>query len=121
MTGDPMDFVDHYQQMATGEESSQLSDETYKKTATCSYISFASTEADETPCTGYPMFARFGFRAQGPLENVVFECTDLLAQRLSLRPAHDRYIRPATANQERVQLRLSSTVLYSKFSRVHIV
>ncbi len=72
MTGNPMDVVDHYQQMAMGEESSQLSDETYQKAATCSYISFASTEADETPCTGYPMFARFGFRAQGPLENVVF-------------------------------------------------
>jgi ABC-type polysaccharide/polyol phosphate transport system ATPase subunit len=72
MTGSPADVVDHYQQMAIGEESYQLSDENCKRAATCSYISFASTNADETPCTGYPMFARFGFHVQAPLENVVF-------------------------------------------------
>ena len=72
MTGSPVDVVNHYQQMAIGEESYQLSDETCKKTATCSYISFASTDAEETPSTGYPMFARFGFHVQAPLENVVF-------------------------------------------------
>src|SRR3981081_1690410 len=72
MTGSPVDVVDHYQQMAIGEESYQLSDETCQKAATCSYIYFASTDADETPCTGYPMFARLGFRVQAPLENVVF-------------------------------------------------
>jgi hypothetical protein len=72
MTGSPADVVDHYQQMAIGEESYQLSDETGQKAATCSYISFASTDADDTPSTGYPMFARFGFHVQAPLENVVF-------------------------------------------------
>ena len=72
MTGAPVDVVDHYQQMAIGEESYQLSDENCRKAATCSYISFASTHADETPCTGYPMFARFGFQVQAPLESVVF-------------------------------------------------
>jgi len=72
MTGTPTDVVDHYQQMAMDEERYELSDETYQKPATCSYISFASSESDKTPCTGYPMFARFGFHAQAPLENVVF-------------------------------------------------
>lgn len=72
MSGTPTDVIDHYQQMAIGEESYQLTDEAYQKSATCSYISFASTAMDEAPCTGYPMFARFGFRARVPLENVVF-------------------------------------------------
>jgi ABC-type polysaccharide/polyol phosphate transport system ATPase subunit len=66
MTGTPMD-----QHMAMSEESYQLSDETCQKTATCSYISFASADSDEAPCTGYSMFARFGFHAQAPMENVV--------------------------------------------------
>ena len=72
MTGDPVDVVGHYQQIAIDEEIYQLSDENCRKAATCSYISFASTHADETPCTGYPMFARFGFQVQTPLEGVVF-------------------------------------------------
>jgi ABC-type polysaccharide/polyol phosphate transport system ATPase subunit len=72
MSGTPTAVIDHYQQMAIGEESYQLNDDTRQKSATCSYISFASTESDESPCTGYPMFARFGYRAQVSLENVVF-------------------------------------------------
>jgi ABC-type polysaccharide/polyol phosphate transport system ATPase subunit len=72
MTGNPVDVVDHYQRMEIGDENDQLSDETCKKTATCSYISFASSDADESPRTGYPMFTRFGFHVQAPLENVVF-------------------------------------------------
>jgi ABC-type polysaccharide/polyol phosphate transport system ATPase subunit len=72
MTGSPVDVIDHYQQMAIGEKSYLLSDETCQKPARCSYISFASTDADKIPCTGYPMFARFGFQVQTPLENVIF-------------------------------------------------
>jgi ABC-type polysaccharide/polyol phosphate transport system ATPase subunit len=72
MEGNPTDVVDHYQKMAMGEESYRLSDETYQKAATCSYISFSSTEPDEMPCTGYSMSARMGFHADVPLENVAF-------------------------------------------------
>ncbi len=72
MAGTPMSVVDHYQQMAIGEEETYHLNETTQKPATCSCISFSSTETDEVPRTGYPMFARFGFNAQVPLENVVF-------------------------------------------------
>jgi ABC-type polysaccharide/polyol phosphate transport system ATPase subunit len=73
MTGTPMDVVDRYQQMAMrAEEPYHLNDDAHQKSATCSHISFTSTEPDEVPRTGYPMFARFGFHAQLPLENVVF-------------------------------------------------
>src|SRR5271170_956340 len=72
MTGAPADVVDHYQQMSMGgEESYDLNDSAQQKPAVCSHISFTSTEPDETPRTGYPMFARFGFHAQAPLEDVV--------------------------------------------------
>ena len=73
MTGAPIDVIDHYQQMAMGgRETYHLDDDTHQKSALCSHISFTSTEPDEIPRTGYPMFARFGFHARGPLENVVF-------------------------------------------------
>lgn len=71
--GTPIDVVDHYQHMSIDEDSYQLNDGTYMKSATCSYISFTSPESGETPRTGYPMFARFGFRAHVPLENVMFD------------------------------------------------
>ena len=75
MDGNPTDVVDHYQQMAMDEKETRYlidDDDAHQKQATCSTISFTSTEQDETPRTGYPMFARFGFRAQAELENVVF-------------------------------------------------
>lgn len=73
MTGATTDVVDHYQQMAMGgEETYHLHDNAHQKSAMCSHISFTSTEPDEPPRTGYPMFARLGFYAQAPLENVVF-------------------------------------------------
>ncbi|HEY6376505.1 MAG TPA: ABC transporter ATP-binding protein [Edaphobacter sp.] len=71
-SGAATDVIDHYQKMAIGEENYHLSDETHPKQAACSYISFASTDRDEPPRTGYPMFARFGFSAHTSLENVVF-------------------------------------------------
>jgi ABC-type polysaccharide/polyol phosphate transport system ATPase subunit len=73
MTGTPTDVIDHYQQMAIGgEDTYHLNDDAHQKPARCSYISFTSTEGEESPSTGYPMLARFGFHAQVPLENVVF-------------------------------------------------
>ncbi len=73
MTGSPGDVVDRYQQMAMGaEETYHLNDDACQKAATCSHISFASIELGETPRTGYPMFARLGFHAQAPIEDVVF-------------------------------------------------
>ncbi len=73
MTGTPTEVVDHYQKMAMGEpEHFHLSVDADQKPATCSYISFASNDPNETPRTGYPMFARLGFHAQAALENVVF-------------------------------------------------
>jgi ABC-type polysaccharide/polyol phosphate transport system ATPase subunit len=72
MTGPPMDVVNHYQQITLGSESYQMNTETNQKPVTCSYISFVSAESDEPPSTGYPMFARFGFHTQVPLEDVVF-------------------------------------------------
>ena len=73
MTGAPIDVIDHYQQMAMGgRETYHLDDDTHQKSALCSHISFTSTEPDEIPRTGYPMFARFGFHVRDPLENVVF-------------------------------------------------
>jgi ABC-type polysaccharide/polyol phosphate transport system ATPase subunit len=72
-TGTPADVIDHYQQMSMGgEETYHLNEDAHQKPARCLHITFASTESDETPRTGYPMFARFGFHAQDPLENVVF-------------------------------------------------
>jgi len=72
-TGTPADVVDHYQRMTMGEEETyHPSDDGQQKPARCSHIRFTSTESDETPRTGYPMFARFGFQAKDPLENVVF-------------------------------------------------
>ena len=72
MAGSPTDVIGHYQKMAMGEESYRLSDETYQKAATCSYISFNETQSNEMPRTGYPMSARMGFHAEIPLENVAF-------------------------------------------------
>jgi ABC-type polysaccharide/polyol phosphate transport system ATPase subunit len=73
MTGTPTDVVDHYQHMAMGgEEIYHLNDEADEKAATCSYISFSSTEPDQAPRTGHSMFARFGFHAKTSLENVAF-------------------------------------------------
>jgi ABC-type polysaccharide/polyol phosphate transport system ATPase subunit len=73
MTGTTTDVVDHYQQMAMGgKETYPLHDNAHQKSAMCSHISFTSTEPDEPPRTGYPMFAHLGFHAQAPLENVVF-------------------------------------------------
>ena len=72
MTGSPADVLDRYQKMAIGGESYHLNDDAYQKTAICSYLSFASTEPDSVPCTAYPMFARLGFHAHAPLEDVVF-------------------------------------------------
>jgi len=72
-TGTPAEVVDHYQQMAMGgEESYHLNEDAHQKLARCSHISFTSDELEEAPRTGYPMYARFGFHAQVPLENVVF-------------------------------------------------
>jgi ABC-type polysaccharide/polyol phosphate transport system ATPase subunit len=73
MTGAPVSVIDRYQQMAMdGEETYHLSGETDQKSAVCTYISFTSTEPNDPPRTGYPMFARFGFHAQIPLENIAF-------------------------------------------------
>jgi len=73
MTGNPTDVIDHYQKSAMSEEASyQLSEVTNPACARCSYISFSSTEPGETPRTGSPMFARFGFEAREDLNNVVF-------------------------------------------------
>jgi len=72
-TGKPTEIVDHYQQMTMGAgETYHLNHNASEKSASCSYISFASNEPDEAPRTGYPMFARFGFHAQAALENIVF-------------------------------------------------
>ena len=73
MTGSPADVIDHYQQLAMGEEETyHLNAGPMQGPATCSYIKFTSAESDDNPRTGYPMIARFGFRAQESLENVVF-------------------------------------------------
>lgn len=73
MTGTPTEAVGHYRQMAMGgEDTYHLSDDAHQRSAMCSHLSFTSTEPDEAPRTGYPMFARFGFQAQYSLENVVF-------------------------------------------------
>ena len=73
MTGTPVDVIDHYQRMAMGsQEAYHLDDDAHQKPALCSHISFTSSEADEAPRTGYPMVARFGFRAMETLDNVVF-------------------------------------------------
>jgi homopolymeric O-antigen transport system ATP-binding protein len=73
MQGSPVEVVDRYQQTAMGgEETYHVNDDGCQKPAKSSYISFASTEPDGTPRTGYPMFARLGFEAQVPLEDVVF-------------------------------------------------
>jgi len=72
MTGTPAEVVDHYQQMAMNAESYHLDDEPSLKQASCASISFTSTQSDEPPRTGYPMFARLAFHALTPLENVVF-------------------------------------------------
>jgi len=71
--GTPTDVIDHYQQMAMGrEETYHLDEDAHQKSASCSHICFTSAEPDGAPRTGYPMFARFGFHANDPLENVVF-------------------------------------------------
>src|SRR5262249_46062746 len=73
MTGPPNHLLDRYQKMAMDNEGAYyLTEETFRKRAKCSYISFTSTEPNEPPRTGYPMFARFGFHAQLPLKEIVF-------------------------------------------------
>ncbi len=72
-TGSPADVIDHYQQMAMGqEETYHLSNSPLRRRAACSYIKFTSAEPDENPRTGYPMVAHFGFHARESLENIVF-------------------------------------------------
>src|SRR5271169_2893476 len=71
--GNPAAVIDHYQQMSIGaEETYHLDEDAHQKSASCSHICFTSAEPDGAPRTGYPMFARFGFHANDPLENVVF-------------------------------------------------
>jgi ABC-type polysaccharide/polyol phosphate transport system ATPase subunit len=73
MTGSPTNVIDHYQQMAMGNRETNNSDDGgCQESASCSHISFTSAEPGGIPRTGYPMFARFGFRAKDRLENVVF-------------------------------------------------
>jgi ABC-type polysaccharide/polyol phosphate transport system ATPase subunit len=73
MEGSPTEVIDRYQQTAMGgEETYHINDDACQKPANCSYISFASTEPDESPRTGYPMFARLGFHAQALLEDAIF-------------------------------------------------
>jgi len=65
--------VDQYQQMTmSGHEIYQISEEFSQKPVTCTYISFTEIKSNEPPRTGYPMVVRFGFQAQIPFENVVF-------------------------------------------------
>jgi ABC-type polysaccharide/polyol phosphate transport system ATPase subunit len=72
-TGTPVDVIDQYQRMAIGdEEAYRLTEDAHQRAAKCTYISFSSIEPDEGPRTGYPMFARLGFQAQAPIEDVVF-------------------------------------------------
>jgi len=71
--GTPAEVIDRYQQMTIGAEATyHLVNDEWRAPASCSHISFAAAEAGATVRTGYPMFARFGFRARERLENVVF-------------------------------------------------
>jgi len=72
MDGNPTEVLDRYQKMAMGGEGYRLDEDSSGKIATCSYVSFASAEADTVPRTACPMFARLGFNARGPLQNVTF-------------------------------------------------
>jgi len=72
MTGDPTEVLDRYQKMAMSGESYHLDEDSSQSLAMCSYISFASTETDSVPRTACPMFARLGFCARVPLQNVAF-------------------------------------------------
>jgi ABC-type polysaccharide/polyol phosphate transport system ATPase subunit len=71
MTGSPTDVIEHYQQTTIGSSGTYLDDDR-QKSAFCSHISFTSTEPDDAPRTGYPMFTRLGFHAQRSLEHVIF-------------------------------------------------
>lgn len=72
MSGLPVDVIDHYQQMAMSHVDPHPSNDASWQPASCSYLSFTSAEPEGIPRTGYPMFARLGFRATDHLENVVF-------------------------------------------------
>src|SRR5260370_39547406 len=73
MIGAPTDVIDRYQRMAVdGEDGYHLGRDAGQKSVSCSHISFAAADQDEPVRTGYPMFARLGFRASEVLENVGF-------------------------------------------------
>jgi ABC-type polysaccharide/polyol phosphate transport system ATPase subunit len=73
LTGSRRSVVDHYQHMAfAGEDFEEVRESGHRGPAECLSLSFASAGAQEPVRTGYPMFARLGYRATETLDQVVF-------------------------------------------------
>jgi ABC-type polysaccharide/polyol phosphate transport system ATPase subunit len=71
LTGSPRSVIDHYQEMAFAAEDFEDKESGHHGLAECVSVSF-STDDQEPVRTGYPMFARLGYRAIQALEPVVF-------------------------------------------------
>jgi len=73
LTGSPRSVIDHYQQMAfAGEDFEEVSEFGHRLSAECLSVSFALADAQEPIRTGFPMFARLGYRATENLDEVAF-------------------------------------------------
>ncbi len=73
MSGSPADVIEHYERIAMSvEEPIYVGAGADAKLAECQNLAFTSEDSDQSVRTGYPMIARFGFRAHEILDDVVF-------------------------------------------------
>jgi ABC-type polysaccharide/polyol phosphate transport system ATPase subunit len=73
MSGAPSQVIERYEQLAmSAEEPCHIDPEAHTKAAQCMEVAFTAERPAELVRTGYPMTARFGFRARKAIEDVVF-------------------------------------------------
>ena len=73
LDGAPRAVIDQYQQMAFADCTTSVAHELNpEKPMQCASVSFFSPAACESIRTGYPMVARFGYRAAERIDDVVF-------------------------------------------------